>query len=84
MLLLTYIQWVRVRTAAVAYSHGDFTALQVVQQMFANVEQGDSEEEAKDVSEEEDGGEERNAENVSEEEEGGKERYADRRDHRYI
>ena len=32
----------------------DFTALQVLQQMFASVEQDDSEEEAEDVSEEED------------------------------
>ena len=37
----------------------DFTALQVLQLMFANVEQDDSEEEAEDVSEEEDVGERR-------------------------
>ncbi|XP_067115864.1 piggyBac transposable element-derived protein 4-like [Osmerus mordax] len=54
----------------------DFTALQVLQQMFANVEQVDSEEEAEDVSEEEDA-EECHAENVSEEEEDAEERHAE-------
>ncbi|XP_062308098.1 piggyBac transposable element-derived protein 4-like [Osmerus eperlanus] len=44
----------------------DFSALQVLQQMFANIEQSESEEEAEDVSE--DDGEEC-AENVAEEEE---------------
>ena len=44
----------------------DFIALQVLQQMFANIEQSESEEEAEDVSEED--GEEC-AENMAEEEE---------------
>ena len=38
LLLLSYIQWFRVRTAAVVQSHGamagDFTAHKVLQQMF--------------------------------------------------